>query len=171
MSSSAKPPATTVGPSPQERSLRHKRPTPSARSFRRSQSAHTPGRRRPPADNSESQPHNASDDALAGPVRPPKAGRHRPARLGVTAAIRRLLVRLRRVTKRRRSARRRSAHRRSSHHQPAPGHAHTTGDSITWPIPAPHRADPGATRAARVELYSSYFSNRFSYAGSQGDMQ
>jgi hypothetical protein len=171
MSSSAEPPAAIVGPSPQERSLRHKRPTPPARSFRRARSAPAPGRHRPPADCSDPQPHIAGDDLLAGPVRPLKAGRHRPARLGVTAATRRLLVRLRRVTKRRRSARRRSAHRRSSHHQPAPGHAHTTDDLTTWPIPAPHRTDPGSTRAARVELYSSYFSNRFSYAGSQGDMQ
>jgi hypothetical protein len=171
MSSSAEPPATTIGPSPQERSLRHKRPTPPARSFRRSRTAHTPGRHRPPADNSESQPHVASDDLLAAAVRSPRSGRHRPARLGVTTAIRRLLVRLRRVTKRRRSARRRSAHRRSSHHQPAPGHARTMGDSTPWPIPSTHRTDPGSTRAARVELYSSYFSNRFSYAGCQGDMQ
>lgn len=171
MSSSAEPPATTVGPSPQERSLRHKRPTPPARSFRRPRSAHAPGRHRPPADNSEPQPHIASAELLAGPVRPPRSGRHRPARLGVTAAIRRLLVRLRRVTKRRRSARRRSAHRQSGHHQPTPGHAHTTGDLTTWAIPALHRIDPGSTRAARVELYSSYFSNRFSYAGSQGDMR
>jgi hypothetical protein len=171
MSSSAEPPATVVGPSPQERSLRQKRPTRPAHSFRGSRSAHSPGRHRPPAGDSEPQPHIAGDDPSAGPVRPPRSGRHRPARLGVTAAIRRLLVRLRRVTKRRRSARRRSAHRRSSHHQPAPGHAHTTGDLTTGPIPAPHRTDPGSTRAARVELYSSYFSNRFSYAGSQGDMQ
>jgi hypothetical protein len=134
MSSSAEPSATTIGPSPQERSLRQKRPTPPGHSFRRSRSAHTPGRHRPPADNSESQPFVASDDLLAGAVRSPRAGRHRPARLGVTAAIRRLLVRLRRVTKRRRSARRRSAHRRSSHHQPAPGHAHTTSNLTPGPF-------------------------------------
>jgi len=182
----------------------------------------------------------------------PRAGRHRPARTGMAASVRRFLSRLRRVTKRRRAARRRSLHRRSGHHQPTMNHGLLTPKSVAptpspqWPTPdyAPetHPADPGqpgghgqprrwssaaarvaggtgrlrpsgwhcglgrsdeldqagrlrrpggleistlrvwsilvshrtdhvSTRAARVELYSSYFSNRFSYAGSQGDMQ